>query len=144
MKKLEKAFGFYPEPLEMKAGSIKVSPLPKFSSRVAPVPAHENVKDDWIYAPLQQTSDFMSGKIREQPYSSRVFRLPKTHMIEHAKATGDEHLDFLIWALSFFVGMRLTATEAGFLDATPVKTGKLVDFMLLADVDPDEVDSKRS
>ena len=28
------------------------------------------------------------------------------------------------------MGMRLTATEAGFLDATPLKAGKLVDFVL--------------
>ena len=40
-----------------------------------------------------------------------------------------DHLTFLIWALSFFTGMRLTATEAGFVDATPVAPGKLVDFV---------------
>jgi hypothetical protein len=32
--------------------------------------------------------------------------------------------------LSFFLGMRLTTTEAGFLDATPIKPGKLVDFII--------------
>ena len=52
-------------------------------------------------------------------------------MIEHAAATSENHLDFHLWALSFFVGMRLTATEAGFLDATPLKPSKLVDFILL-------------
>jgi hypothetical protein len=36
--------------------------------------------------------------------------------------------------LSFFTGMRLTSTEAGFLDATPIKPGKLVDFVLLDDL----------
>ena len=60
----------------------------------------------------------------------RVFGLPQTHTIEHAGAEGDEHLDFLVWALSFLVGMRLTTTEAGFLDATPAKPGSLVDFVL--------------
>ena len=132
MRKIENEFGFYPEPLEIKAGSIKVSPLSEFHSIVDSVlDAHENIKDDWIYAPPQRDRDFISGEIREQPYSSRVFSLPKTHMIEHAKATGDEHLDFLVWALSFFLDMRLTTTEAGFLDATPVKPGKIVDFVLL-------------
>ena len=63
----------------------------------------------------------MSGKVREHPYASRVFGLPKTHLIEHAEATNQDHLDFHLWALSFFVGMRLTATDAGFLDATPLK-----------------------
>lgn len=32
--------------------------------------------------------------------------------------------------LSFFTGMRLTITDAGFFDATPIKLGKLVDFCL--------------
>ena len=131
MRKIEKAFGFYPEPLEIKVGSIQVSPFPELRSIADTVLSCEEIENDWIYAPPQQVRDFMSGKIREQPYSSRVFGLPKTHVIEHARATSDEHLDFLIWVLSFFVGMRLTATEAGFLDATPVKPRKLVDFVLL-------------
>ena len=130
MKKLEKAFGFYPKPLKICAGDITVSPLPDFDSRVASMSDCEDIENDWIYAPPQRTRDFMSGKVRERPYSSRVFGLPETHLIEHATATDDEHLDFLIWALSFFVGMRLTTTKAGFLDATPVKPGKLVDFGL--------------
>ena len=131
MRKIEKEFGFCPEPLEIKVGSIKVSPFPELRSIVDTVLSCEEIENDWIYAPPQQVRDFMSGKIRERPYSSRVFGLPKTHVIEHARATSDEHLDFLIWALSFFVGMRLTATEAGFLDATPVKPRKLFDFVLL-------------
>ena len=73
----------------------------------------------------------MSGKVWERPYAPRVFGLPKTHVIEHAEAKSQDHLDFHLWALSFFVGMRLTATEAGFLDATPLQPGKLVDFVLL-------------
>lgn len=131
MKKFEKMFGFCPEPLEIHVGDITVSPLPDFDSIVAPMSDWEDIENDWRYAPPQQVRDFMSGEIRERPYSSRVFRLPKTHLIEHATATGDEHLDFLVWALSFFVGMRLTTTEAGFLDATPIKLGRLVDFVPL-------------
>ena len=84
-----------------------------------------------IYAPPQQVRHSPSGEVRERPYTTRVFGLPKTHRIEHAAATNEEHLAFHLWALSFFVGMRLTATEAGFLDATPVKPGELVDFVLL-------------
>ncbi len=93
--------------------------------------AFDSVEDNWIYAPPQQVCDFTSGKVRQRPYASRVFGLPKTHLIEHAAATSENHLDFHLWALSFFVGIRLTATEAGFLDATPLKPGKLVDFILL-------------
>lgn len=115
MKKLEKAFGFYPEHLRICAGDITISPLPEFHSIVTSMSDREDIENDWIYAP---------------PHS-RVFGLPETHLIEHATATDDEHLVFLVWALSFFVGMRLTTTEAGFLDATPVKPSKLVDFVLL-------------
>ena len=36
----------------------------------------------------------------------------------------------MVWCLSFFIGMRLTTTESGFLDATPIQPRKLVDFSL--------------
>ena len=39
--------------------------------------------------------------------------------------------NFTFGCCRFFLGMRLTTTEAGFLDATPVKPGKLVDFVLV-------------
>ena len=128
---LRKEFGFYPQPLQIKAGSVTVSPLPDLERTASDILALDGVEDNWIYAPPQQVRDCMSGKVRERPYASRVFRLPKTHLIEHAAATSEDHLDFHLWALSFFVGMRLTATEAGFLDATPLKPNKLVDFILL-------------
>jgi hypothetical protein len=44
-----------------------------------------------------------------------------------------EHIQFLVWCFGFFVGMRLTTTEAGFLDATPIEEGKLSDFGWLRD-----------
>lgn len=110
-----KEFGFYPDPLSIKAGPVTISPLPDLDRIASGVSAFGRIKGDWIYA----------------PHINRVFPLPKTHRIEHAAATNEEHLDFHLWALSFFVGMRLTATEAGFLDATPVRPGKLVDFVLL-------------
>ena len=128
---LRKKFGFYPQPLQIKAGSVTVSPLPDLERTASDILALDGVEDNWIYAPPQQVCDFMSGKVRERPYASRVFGLPRTHLIEHAAATSEDHLDFHLWALSFFVGMRLTATEAGFLDATPLKPNKLVDFILL-------------
>ena len=131
MNYLKKEFGFYPQPLEIKAGPITVMPLPDLEQTTSDVLASDGVEDNWLYAPPQQVRDFMSGKVRERPYASRVFGLPKTHLIEHAAATSEDHLDFHLWALSFFVGMRLTATEAGFLDATPLKPRSLVDFVLL-------------
>ena len=128
---LVKEFGFYPCSLHIEAGPVTISPLPDLERIASDVLASDGIEKNWIYAPPQQVHHFMSGEVRERPYTTRVFGLPKTHLIEHAAATGEEHLDFHLWALSFFVGMRLTATEAGFLDATPVKPGRLVDFVLL-------------
>ena len=131
MSKIERAFGFYPEPIRIQTGPIGIRPLPELNEVVEGVRSSDQVEQDWIYVPLQQTRDFMSGQIREQPVSARVFGLGKTHSFEHAAASGEDHVVFHLWALSFFLGMRLTATERGFLDATPIKPGRLVDFVLL-------------
>ena len=131
MGRIEKAFGFYPDPIEIDAGAVRIRPLAEFDEAVGEVLSSEQVDDGWIYVPPKQTCDFISGEVRERPFSARVFGLRKTHMLEHAKATGDEHVAFHLWSLSFFLGMRMTAMERGFLDATPVKSGQLVDFALL-------------
>lgn len=117
MSRIEKKFGFYPKSLEVKTGSIRISPLPELDERVDGVLSSESVYKNWIYP-------------SQGPSSIRVFGLPKTHMFEHTKATGEDHVEFHIWALSFFLGLRLTATEAGYIDATPVKPGYFVDFVL--------------
>ena len=129
MEKME--FGFYPDPLDVDAGPVRIRTLPNLDTIVGAVVASEEIEDDWKYAPPRRVRDFVSGEIRTSPYSDRVFDLPRTHTIEHAAAEGKEHLEFHVWVLSFFLGTRLTTTEAGFLDATPVKSGKLVDFVLL-------------
>ena len=112
---MKKEFGFYPEPLKITAGSVTVSPLPEFEENVNDVLACDGVQNDWICAPP----------------STRIFGLLKTHLIEHAEASDEKQLNFHVWALSFFVGMRLTTEEQGFVDATPLKPGKLVDFVLV-------------
>jgi hypothetical protein len=73
------------------------------------------VKDGWIYAPRFH----------------RVFALPRTHDIAHETDANPKHMDFLMWVLSLVTGMRLTTTEAGFLDATPIEPADLVDFRAL-------------
>ena len=128
---LKKEFGFYPQSLQFEAGLVTVSTLPDIERITSDLLASDDVEANWIYPSPQQQYELISGKVRELPYPSRVFGLPKTHLIEHAAAASEEHLEFHVWALSFFLGMRLTTTEAGFLDATPVKRGRLVDFILL-------------
>ena len=131
MSKIDKEFGFYPKDLRVSTGSISVRPLPELENRVEEVLSSDTVHNEWIYVPRTQTRDFVSGEVRQLPYSARVFGLPKTHIFEHANATDEAHIEFHLWVLSFFLGMRLTATEAGYLDATPIKPGKLVDFTLV-------------
>jgi hypothetical protein len=123
-------FGYYPQPLTLASGHITIAPLPKLAESVIAVEGCREVEGDWIYAPVQEVQH-LGGGVRQRPYSARVFGLPKTHVLEHTSADGNEHLDFHVWALSFFTGMRLSSTEAGFLDATPIKPGELVDFVLV-------------
>ncbi|MBX9898022.1 MAG: hypothetical protein K2Y17_09025 [Qipengyuania sp.] len=126
----ELSFGYYSGGLDVTAGNLTIRPLQKLDKAVSAVTDDEGVDGDWIYAPPQEVSNF-GGGITQRPYPSRVFGLPKTHTIRHASPDGEDHLIFHLWALSFFTGTRLTSTEAGFLDATPIKPGKLVDFVLL-------------
>jgi hypothetical protein len=120
-------FGYHPGPLRLHAGPVTVDPLPEIAKTVADIESNEGIENDWIYAPPQQVRIF-GGGIHTLPYAARVFGLPKTHVIEHAAPECNDQLTFHLWALSFFTGMRLTATEAGFVDVTPIKPGKLTDF----------------
>lgn len=108
-------FGFYPNHLSLTTGDVLIAPRADFDEITSDYKNWEGVEKEWIYAPAH----------------SRVFGLPKTHTITHARADDIEHLRFHVWALSFFLGMRLTTTDAGFVDATPIAPHKLVDFTLL-------------
>lgn len=126
-------FGYYSRPLSLMAGPITIDTLPDHDELVAELAGSEGVQGAWIYAPRQPVRNFLTDEVRERPYPARVFGLPYTHAITHVGPDSDEHVHFHLWALSFFTGMRLTATEAGFLDATPILPGKLTDFVLLND-----------
>lgn len=122
-------FGYYPFELSVQAGPIRIASLPTLAEAVADVAGSDGVERNWIYAPPQEVRS-LSGATKTLPYPSRVFGLPKTHVLEHAMGATNDHITFLLWALSFLTGMRLTAAEAGFLDATPILPGMLVDFGL--------------
>jgi len=128
-------FGYCPDRLDFTVGDVTVSTLKDIEDSVKSVSECEQVEKDWLFAPGARTKDFMRGAVRTLPYSARIFGLPETHRIEHA-TTGDiEHVQFLVWVLGFIQGMRLTYTEAGFLDATPIKPGKLHDIVWLGKSD---------
>ena len=123
-------FGYYPYSFNASTGAISISTLPDLAEKVVAIEKDEYVKDDWIYAAPQMTYQF-DGSIVKQPYSHRIFGLPKTHVFSHASSDNDDHLTFHLWVLSFFIGMRLTSTEAGFVDSTPIRPNKLFDFVLV-------------
>ncbi|MEP2705029.1 MAG: hypothetical protein ABJQ71_13685 [Roseibium sp.] len=126
-------FGFRPSALDLTAGPIKIETLDGLEDRIVEVEKSDQLYKDWIYAPLQEVRNLGSGESYELPYAARIFSLPKTHIIRHVDDVEPGHLQFHIWSLSFFTGQRLSATEAGFLDVTPMKPGKLNDFVLLGD-----------
>jgi len=130
MPQLSAEFGYYPQPLDLTSGPVTIATLADLEQTVTDVTNDEMVDGEWIYCGPQLTQNF-GGEVFERPYPTRVFGLPKTHRLEHISADGPDHLNFHFWALSFFAGIRLTAEEAGFLDATPIKPRKLVDFVLL-------------
>ena len=121
-------FGYYPERLTVNANGILIRPVADLAKIVTATQDSERIEASWIYAPWPGACDIFSGEVRQLPYAARTFGLPKTHEFEHPAPDDDDHLDFHLWVLSFFTGMRLTATEAGFLDATPLKPATLVDF----------------
>jgi len=122
-------FGYWPERIDIEQGDLLISTLADFDDSVSIVENNENIRANWIYPGNRRTQLLGAGQ-RIQPYSARVFGLPKTHSTEHKSSNNAQQLEFHIWALSFFKGMRFTATEAGFLDSTPIKSGKFVDFLL--------------
>ncbi|WP_257248706.1 hypothetical protein [Burkholderia cepacia] len=123
-------FGYYPVRCDVQNSRFSVETLPDHDGSVAHVAEDEELHGGWIYAGAAQVRDFMTGNVREMPYSTRIFALPKTHVLNLKKCEDPDDLTFVVWCLSFFIGMRLTTAEAGFLDATPIEPGKLVDFSL--------------
>lgn len=136
MTALSTEFGYLPQTLDVKCGPMSIATLARIEECIADVASCESVHDGWVFAPPQYHRDVFNQKTYQLPYASRIFGLPKTHLISHASSDGPEHLQFLVWCVGFFLGIRLTTTERGFLDATPVVTGKLTDFILRGGIEP--------
>lgn len=126
-------FGFRPSVLDLKIGPVTIETLDGLEDRIAEVEQSDQAYNGWIYAPLQPIVNLGSGETNHAPYAARIFALPNTHIIRHVEDVELGHLQFHVWSLGFFTGQRLSATKAGFLDVTPLKPGKLNDFVLLGD-----------
>lgn len=127
---METQFGFLPQMQDFSVGDITVSTLPGLDEARKGIEESGQVEKGWIYSPPKRVRQLLGGEV-EMPYPARVFGLPRTHTLAHATATDPEHLAFLVWMFGFIKGIRLTTTEAGFLDATPVKVGELHDMVWL-------------
>jgi len=126
-------FGFYPQSFDKASGPIAIATLPNLDDKMEGVFSSGYVEGNWIYSPPSRIEDMISRRVRTAPYSSRVFGLPKTHRLSHAKSQGPAHLRFLVHCLGFFAGMRMSDSEAGFLDATPITLGAAHDMLWLGD-----------
>ncbi len=124
-------FGYYPVHRELCVGDISITPVPELDAIIERTSTSPLVDGNWFYAPRRGRRSFPSGDVTELPFSTRVFGLEATHVIDHASATATDagRLEFLVQCFGFFVGMRLSHTEAGFLDATPIKPGTAHDIV---------------
>ena len=122
-------FGFLPLELTFSHKGIEVGTLPGLKETIDALFTNSQVEKSWVYAPRRRVRQFgdQSG-IREMPLAARVFVLKKTHWLKCFGSETSEHAEFLVWVFSFFIGMRLTTSEGGFVDATPIKPFTMGDF----------------
>ncbi|ELT2406425.1 hypothetical protein R7548_003132 [Salmonella enterica] len=123
-------FGYYPVEVNIETEQFSLLTLPGLIEKVERVNNHKNVVKGWIYPGNKEVYN-LNGGITTMPYSHRVFGMPKTHTLKLKNTSSLETFNFVVWCLSFFKGIRLTTTEAGFLDATTIKPTKLTDFILV-------------
>jgi len=121
METVSVEFGYCPLPLRISGHGFAIEPLDDLDSIVKKIGNCPVIKDGWLYC-----SPAPASKANYPP--ERVFSLPKTHVLTIQGSPDEEKLRFVVWCLSFLIGMRLTTTEAGFLDATPIEPRLLVDF----------------
>jgi len=134
-------FGYLPDDLNINKGKVRVSSLPgREAANVDVLALSQRIQNNWIYPPQMGIEISKTGEFRANPFPKRIFCLPKTHQITRTKSDSDDHLAFHLLSLSFFTGMHLTSTEAGFLDATPIKPNTLNDFVLLGNSLPESVE----
>jgi len=125
-------FGFYPLRLDVGCGDFRITTRDDLESIVKAVESDPFVKGNWIHSPPTELHAFETNSIRVLPYPSRVFGLRKTHTLSH-RTDDPVRIRFLIGCFGFFVGMRMSDQEAGFLDATPIKPGVSNDIVWLGD-----------
>lgn len=123
-------FGYYPVEVNIETEQFSLRTLPGLIEKVERINNDKNVVNGWIYPGNRKVYN-LNGDTCTMPYSYRVFGMPKTHTLKLKNTSSLETLNFVVWCLSFFKGIRLTTTDAGFIDATTIKPTKLTDFILV-------------
>ncbi len=122
-------FGYWPSPADFSVCGVTVRSLRDIHATAQGVRNSAGVHGGWIYAPSRQYFELLTRQTHDTPIPGRVFGLPKTHELELDGALPSGLGRFVVWCLGFFVGMRLTETDAGFLDAAPIEVGQVSDFL---------------
>jgi hypothetical protein len=133
MTSFKQQFGYLPRNLEISTDHVEIRSLDTLEQSIRLIDNSPQVLKDWFYCALETEINFSTRKALKIPTPKRIFALPKTHVIEVKSATeidAKRKLEFYVWCLSFLLGIRLTTTQAGFVDATPIKEGKLVDLIV--------------
>ncbi|EMM0831569.1 hypothetical protein RUW21_002250 [Enterobacter roggenkampii] len=127
---IESEFGYYPVAVNIETEKFSLITLPNLNEKIEQVNNDKNVVKGWFYPGNLKLNNF-NGGIATMPFCYRVFGMPKTHKIKLKNSSSQDTLNFVVWCLSFFEGIRLTTSEAGFLDATTIAPRKLTDFILV-------------
>jgi hypothetical protein len=125
-------FGFYPVRYNVSSPTFEIATLDDFDEQVKLVMDGPTVERDWIYAPPREQISLGIPGTRILPYASRVFGLPKTHRLMHSY-DDPKRSAFLIWVFGFLVGMKLSESEKGHLDAAPLRPGTSNDVVWCGD-----------
>ncbi len=112
-------FGHYPKRISISSQIFEIVTKPDLESRLHRKSSNVILKNGWIFPSQVSTS---------QP--ERIFGLNETHDFRfNSKILNKEIVDFLVWCLGYFYGMRLTISpRKGYVDTTSNDPGKLVDF----------------
>jgi len=84
MSKISIEFGYFPSPLHINAGPVKVETLDDLEIAVSDMNVSEGIEKDWIYAPLQRRRNFDTRALRFC-HIVRVFSAYRKHTLLHMR-----------------------------------------------------------
>ena len=122
-------FGFYPNPIEIETNRFSITTKPELGEIVQSLANHEHTVQGWIYSGPHINYDLIKGK-QAMPYPARLFGLPQTPILALSGDQVKDRVDFLLWCISFLLGMRLTSMPMAYIDATPLRPRVLNDFAM--------------